>query len=196
MTDAVRGSGTDRRMPAGVRSALSALLPLRIVRDAWWLSIVAIAVLQQVHAGLDEHVELSPLLHLLRDGALAVPAAACAIVLASLAVAGRSVAHSPRRHPGPVDRVVWVVTAAVVFAILSVPGNQLHGVLFGAEDEAELSWLADVAFDAGIALIGAVLALAPLAAFAGLPIRDPDAPASQAFALHGTVLEPSARSNH
>ena len=41
----------------------------------------------------------------------------------------------------------WVVAAAA-FAVLSIPGNQLHGALFGAEEEEELSFLADALLDA------------------------------------------------
>jgi hypothetical protein len=179
---------------APVRSALAALIPIRIVRDAWWLAIVAIGVLQQAHAGLDEHLELSPLVHLLRDAALAVPAAAIAIVLASILVAGRWVARAAR-PPSAVDRLLWVLVAAAIFAVLSVPGNELHGTLFGAEDEEELSWLADLALDAGIALIGALLALVPLALVAGLPLQDPATAASLSIERPRPVLETSARSS-
>jgi hypothetical protein len=179
---------------AAARSALSALVPLRIVRDAWWLAIVAIGVLQQAHAGLDEHLELTPLVHLLRDAALAVPAAAIAIVLASILVAGRWMARAPR-PPSALDRLLWVLVAAAIFAVLSVPGNELHGTLFGAEDEEELSWLADLALDAGIALIGALLALVPLALVAGLPLQDPTTAASLSIDHPRPVLETSARSS-
>ena len=193
MADSMRALRSDR-LGASVRAALSALLPIRIVRDAWWLAIVAIGVLQQAHAGLDEHRELTPLIHLLRDAALAVPAAAIAIVLASILVAGRWTARAAR-PPSAMDRLLWVLVAAAVFAVLSVPGNQLHGTLFGAEEEAELSWLADVALDAGIALIGALLALVPLALVAGLPLAVPAQPFSQSPDRPRPVLETSARSS-
>ena len=58
-----------------------------------------------------------------------------------------------------------------MFALLSIPGNRLHGALFGAEEEVELGWIADVALDAGLAFAGSLLALAPLALVAGPPIR-------------------------
>ena len=193
IVDSMRGPGREGGGPS-VGTILSTLLPMRVVRDAWWLALVAIGVLQQAHAGLDEHLELSPLVHLLRDGALAVPAAAAAIVLASLLVARRSVARAVPRPPGLTDRLMWVLVATIVFAVLSVPGNQLHGTLFGAEDEAELSWLADVALDAGIATIGALLALIPLAAVAGLPIGEPSTVASPSIERPRPVLETSARS--
>jgi hypothetical protein len=174
---------------------VSALVPLRIVRDAWWLALVVIAVLQEVHAGLHEHRELSPVVHVLRDAALAVPAAALAIVAASVIVAARTVAPVVPRPPGAADRLLWVLVAAFVFAVLSVPGNELHGALFGAEDEAELSWLADVALDAGIALIGAFFALLPLAVVAGVPVRDPATHVTRSIDRPRPVLETSARSS-
>lgn len=193
MADSVRALRSIH-MGASARAALSALLPIRIVRDAWWLAMVAIAVLQQAHAGLDEHLELTPLVHVLRDAALAVPAAAIAIVLASILVAGRWMARAAR-PPSAMDRLLWVLVAAVTFAVLSVPGNELHGTLFGAEDEEELSWLADLALDAGIALIGALLALVPLALVAGLPLHDPATAASLSIERPRPVLETSARSS-
>jgi hypothetical protein len=88
-----------------------------------------------------------------------------------------------------------VLVAAAIFAVLSVPGNELHGTLFGAEDEEELSWLADLALDAGIALIGALLALVPLALVAGLPLQDPATAASLSIERPRPVLETSARSS-
>lgn len=194
MANSARGVGLDDRLPERVRSAVSALVPLRIVRDAWWLALVVIAVLQEVHAGLSEHRELSPLVHVLRDGALAVPAAAIAVVVASLVVAARTVPRRVPRAPGAADRLLWVLVAALAFAVLSVPGNQLHGTLFGAEDEVELSWLADVAVDAGISLIAALLALIPLAVVSGPPVQE-SANAIRSIDRPRPVLETTARSS-
>jgi hypothetical protein len=193
MVESTRRLRSDQ-IGTSARSALSALVPLRIVRDAWWLALVAIGVLQQAHAGLHEHRELTPLVHLLRDAALAVPAAAIAIVLASGLVAGRWLGRAAR-PPSVADRILWVLVAAAVFAVLSVPGNELHGALFGAEDEAELSEFADLALDAGIALIGASLALVPLAVVAGVPIQDPAGAGSRSPERPRPVLETSARSS-
>lgn len=149
-----------------IRWAGAAIEPLTFVGASWWLALVAIAVLQQAHDGLHEHLELPPLLHLGRDAALAVPAAALAIfagTFASNRVAGA------RRLDRVAAAATWIAVTAVVFALLSIPGNQLHGTLFGAEEEEELSPLADVVLDAGIALIGALLALIPFIAVVGRP---------------------------
>jgi hypothetical protein len=177
------------------RAAVAAVQPLRVIRDSWWLALVAVGLLQQVHIGLHEHRELSPLVHLLRDAALAVPAAAIAILVASILIAARTSARAVPRPPGIGDRLLWVGLAVVVFAFLSVPGNALHGALFGAEEEAELSWLADVALDAGVALVGAIVALVPLAAVAGLPIGEPGGDAAAQIDHPRPVLETLARSS-
>lgn len=133
----------------------------RFVLMAWLLALGGIVVAQQAHAGLHERVELSLVAHLLRDASLAVPFAA-----ASLAIGGLGLAAWARRfHNDPASLaglVVWVVITAFVFAALSIPGNQLHGVLFGAEEEAG-EWLADVLLDSGGVLVGALLVLLPAA---------------------------------
>ena len=172
---------TDRGIRKGLRTAMSrrvrrsgaAIEPVTFVGASWWLALVAIAVLQQAHEGLHEHFQLSPLLHLGRDAALAVPAAAIAIV------AGVLLSPEPagaRRRDRFVAAAAWVAVTAVVFAILSVPGNSLHGALFGAEEEAELSPFADAVIDGGLALIGAVLALVPFAVVVGRPTAPPVSP--------------------
>jgi hypothetical protein len=170
LVGAIDGQGV-----GGLRAVLarraSLIDPLRLVAAAWWAALVAIAVLQQAHADLHEHLELPVVLHLLRDGALAVPAAGLALVAATVAV-GPDLGS---RGAGSLVRaLVWAAAAAAAFALLSIPGNQLHGALFGAEEEAELSWIADVALDAGLAFAGSLLALAPLALVAGPPVRRGD----------------------
>jgi hypothetical protein len=169
------GSSTPRTRSGLARSITaggSSIDPMVFIGASWWLALVAIAVLQQAHEGLHEHLQLPPLLHVVRDGALAVPAAAVALV------AGVVSAHSAgggvgRRQAG--ERVVFVAVAATAFAVLSVPGNQLHGALFGAEEEG-LSFLADTLLDGGLAFIGALLALIPFGLVIGLPTAVPTDP--------------------
>ena len=48
---------------------------------AWLLALVGIWASLAAHAGAHEHIELPPVLHLLRDGSLAVPLAAAALAL-------------------------------------------------------------------------------------------------------------------
>ena len=152
---------------------LSAIDAVPFVVGSWWLAIVAIWVLQEAHAGLHERHELPLLLHLLRDGALAVPSAAVAIGVAALIVGGR------RRSPdqgsnapvGDVRRFWWAFIAAALFALLSVPGHELHGSLFGAEQQ-DIGWLAHATLDGAIAFIGALIALLPVAVVVGPPLRS------------------------
>ena len=104
---------------------------------SWLLAMVAIFAVQQVHQDLHEHLELPPILHWLRDAAVAVPLAALAIGSAALLVRlvyGRS--DAGRVRPAAAW-LAWAVLAAVVFAVLSIPGNQIHGLLFGAEEETD-----------------------------------------------------------
>ena len=165
-----RGPGIGRLAEA-VRSALGTIEPLVFVAVSWWLAVVAIGVLQGAHDGLHEHLELPPILHLVRDAALAVPAAASAVLIGVLATGATFGATRARRSAA---RVVWVVATAAAFAVLSIPGNALHGVLFGAEAEEELSPLADALLDGAIALIGALLALVPVALVIGPPMAAID----------------------
>jgi hypothetical protein len=152
-----------------ITAAGSSIDPVIFIAASWWLALVAIAVLQQAHEGLHEHLQLPPLLHLVRDGALAVPAAALAVLggVVSAHVVGRG---DGRRGIG--ERLAFVVVTASAFAVLSIPGNQLHGALFGAEEE-ELSFLADALLDGGLAFIGALLALIPFGLVIGLPTAAP-----------------------
>jgi hypothetical protein len=170
-----------RRLAAG-RSLLD---PLALVVTSWWLALVAIWVLQQAHVGLSEHNELPPLMHLLRDGALAVPSAAVSVIVATLALAPSLAVEVPGARHGlsDWDRLRWVVLTALLFAVLSIPGNQLHSLLFHAEEE-EIGWLADVSLDAVIALIGALIALFPIGIVVGPPMRR----------LHGSSTALSPRS--
>ena len=163
-----RGVGKRLRvsMSRRLRCTAAAIEPSTFVATSWWLALVAIAALQQAHDGLHEHLELPPLLHLGRDAALAVPAAAVAILAGTFASIG---IDGTRRRDRVAATVTWIAVTAVAFAVLSIPGNQLHGTLFGAEEEEELSPLADVVIDAGIALVGALFALIPFTAVVGRP---------------------------
>jgi hypothetical protein len=139
----------------------------RIVFTSWFLALAGIWAAQQVHADLHEHVDLPPLLHLLRDGSLAVPLAAVAIALGGLVtvqVADLSgIALASTRAA-----VVFAVLAAAIFAALSLPGNELHALLFGA-DEEEIDWLVDQLTDGAIVLSAALAVLLPLALLGASP---------------------------
>jgi hypothetical protein len=145
------------------------LLPGRLVLYAWLLAAVPIAVLQLAHADLHERFDLPPLVHWLRDTGLAVPAALVAVVVASVIVARLRGANAGAATP--VTALAWAALAAVLFALASLPGNQLHGFLFGAEEE-EVGLIQDLLDDGIAALQSALLLIVPLALFVGVPWRD------------------------
>ena len=129
---------------------------------SWLLAMVAIFAVQQVHQDLHEHLELPPILHWLRDAAVAVPLAALAIGTAALLVRLAFGGADPGRARSASAWLSWAVIAAVTFAVLSIPGNQLHGLLFGAEEEP-IGWLADALKDGSIVLVASLVALVPVA---------------------------------
>jgi len=140
---------------------------------SWLLALVAIWAVQQVHQDLHEHNELPPILHWLRDAAVAVPLAALAIGSAALLVrfAFGAAGPGPGRGRTAAAWLAWAGIAAVLFSLLSVPGNQLHGFLFGAEEE-QIGWLQDALIDGSIVLGASLVALVPtalLGAWAGRP---------------------------
>jgi hypothetical protein len=151
-------------------------VPVRLALSAWFMALVPIGLLQLTHGDLHEHNELHPLLHWMRDASLSVPFAALAVVAAALIVA--RVRPGERTGRGSfATPVLWAFLAAVVFAVLSIPGNQLHALLFGAEEEAGVSLAEDLTTDAILAFQGALMVIVPLALFLGAPwqgrLRDP-----------------------
>jgi hypothetical protein len=151
------------------------------------MAAAAIGVLNLLHADLHEHHELPPLVHWLRDGALAVPLAAIAVVGAALVVRPR--ASGPRRADDSsiAPRLAWAVLASLAFAVLSIPGIQLHGLLFGAEEEAG-GWLHDALKDGGITLAVSLVALVPAVLVAGLPWRAARSPHESAQAPGSSLV--------
>jgi hypothetical protein len=152
----------------------------RFVATAWLLALGAIWTAQQLHRGSHEELELTPMVHLLRDTSLAVPLAALAMAIGGLLAV--EVALVLRFDPArPTGRVCWAILAALVFAALSIPGEEAHGLLFGAEPETG-DWLIDVGRDAGAVLLASLAVLVPasLARLAPWP-PDPEASATDPF---------------
>jgi hypothetical protein len=133
----------------------------RFVATAWLLALGGIWAALQIHADVHEHVELPPLVHLLRDASLAVPMGAIALALGGL-LASEGLRAARRDPAGVAGGLVWAVLAALVFAVLSVPGNQLHAFLFGAEEEAG-GWLEDAVKDGFVVLLASLAVLVPAA---------------------------------
>jgi hypothetical protein len=196
-----RARGTGGRIVRGSwhGDRLAGLDPSRTVLVSWWLALVAIWVVQQAHDGQHERHELPLLLHLLRDGALAVPLAALAVVGACIVLAPRLSRVSPGARGGlaDLDRFVWVLVADTFFSILSIPGHELHGALFGVE-QSDVGWFLHALLDASIVAVGSFIALMPIALVAGPPVRRPrPAPANQEpvpeFGLAPAVIARSTR---
>ncbi len=131
----------------------------RFVLTAWLLALGGIWAAQQLHAGLHEHLELAPAVHVIRDASLAVPLAALALAAGGLVTA--ELAGWARLGPGTAaGRAMFAVVAALAFAALSIPGVQMHALLFGAEAE-EIGWLADALLDGGVVLLASLAVLLP-----------------------------------
>ncbi len=171
----------------------------RLVVMSWILAMAGIWVVQQAHGGAHEHAYLPPLAHWLRDGGLAVPLAAISIMVGGL-LALRATAVLGVGPGTRAGRTTWAMIAAALFALLSIPGNQVHAILFGAEEE-DLFWLADVLLDGGVVLAAsiavlvpsALLGLAPWPADAGEPAAAPDprvAPPPMSAALRAATPAP------
>ena len=175
----------------------------RVVRfavTAWLLATAGIWAAQQLHTHSHETIELSPLVHLLRDTSLAVPLAALAMAIGGLVAveALDRVGGDPASVGG---RVAWAALAAVAFAVLSIPGQQAHGLLFGAEQETT-GWLADTALDSAVVLAAALVVLVP-AALVRLAPWPPDEvrgrdhqPAGQAADRHPSTAAIEGVSRH
>jgi hypothetical protein len=162
----------DEGIRAPARPGMTLSIP-EVVAVSWLVAAVATAVLQLVHADLHEHNELPPILHWMRDGALVVPAAAIAVLGASF-VLGRT--RPGGRGASLPSIAAWVFLAAAIFGALSMPGNELHSFLFGAEEEAGVSPLQDFLVDGAYAFQLAVGSLFAFALVVGLPWRTRQQP--------------------
>jgi hypothetical protein len=87
-----------------------------------------------------------------------------AVVGAALVIRSRTALAMPI----VASRLAWAGLAAIFFAFLTIPGIQLHGLLFGAEQEA-VGWLEDAIKDGGITLAVSLAVLVPIALVLGPP---------------------------
>jgi hypothetical protein len=67
--------------------------------------------------------------------------------------------------------LAWAALAAGLFALLSMPGNELHAFLFHAEEEEGTSLVQDLLVDGAYAFQTAIAVLVPIALIAGVPWR-------------------------
>ena len=107
--------------------------------------------LHLLHSGVEEANPVSPLVHWLRDSLLAAPASLTALLAAYLLTV-RVAAWAGLSSRSGIARATWALVAAVLYALFSVPGNALHGGLFGAHHEG-MSFIAHAARDGGVTLL-------------------------------------------
>jgi FtsP/CotA-like multicopper oxidase with cupredoxin domain len=138
-----------RMLPSGRSAAVALALTL-------WVG----AVLQLAHAGQHERHELSPVLHWLRDSALAYPVALLAAVFA-LHSGRRLLAWAQLPLGGVLQSGATAVLGGVAFALLSVPGSLVHGALFGASHEGMTAGR-HAGYEASLVLLSATALLAAL----------------------------------
>jgi hypothetical protein len=87
------------------------------------LTLAVVGVMQLLHGSSHETVELAPLLHWLRDSALALPAVTMAVAVAALPRV-RRLANS--QLPGDVRAPAWALVVSAGIALGLVPGNVVH----------------------------------------------------------------------
>jgi len=164
----------------------------RVVIFSWLIAGVTIGVLNQLHVNLHEHHDLPPVIHWLRDASLAVPLAAIAVVGAAIVVRARRSDTGDGRSI--MARLGWAVLAALIFAILTVPGIQAHAVLFGAQEDQAVGWLEHGMTEGTIALQVSLAALVPAALLLGPPWRAARSPHEPAQAPGRSHLATSGHS--
>jgi FtsP/CotA-like multicopper oxidase with cupredoxin domain len=167
--------------------SLTSTRPAAVAALGAWLAYGTTLWLVAVHLaeGGHERHEPSFVVHVLRDGTLALPGVLAAVWLA-IALAERAQARTPLADPW--RAAVVVAATACAGAIVMAAGNPLHGLLFDAADSGGLPAGLHLGRDALVAL-AAALPLAALAvamrgrALASAPIvaaEPPPAPATPA----------------
>ena len=164
------GATATRGGSAGARTAPAGRL-VAVVLAAGLVQAFAVGlVLHRLHddpAEAHEARYVAPVLHWLRDSALAAPMAVALLLLATLA-ARRLSGGTPRANSlGP--RLVWAGLGAVAYAAASVPAALVHSRLFGAGHEESSSLLLHSAEEAIITLRYSFALLLAISVLVGLP---------------------------
>ena len=101
--------------------------PLWVVTVSTLIALCVIGAQQLLHQHMEERSEPGPVLHWLRDGALAVPLVLVAVALTALPVVRRTAARV--WAPGQ-RRAGWSLTVAVIVGAGMIPGSVVHSRLF------------------------------------------------------------------
>ena len=156
--------GTARRDSQGTR---------RQVGSRWILGVSVLITLcvigaqQVLHHHMEERNEPGPLLHLVRDGALALPMVLVAVALTALPAVRRRAAGlwSPSERAG-----AWALAIAVLVGIGMVPGNLVHSRLFvdpASHEHASMGAVEHLVRDASTGALFALVAALVVAALWG-----------------------------
>jgi hypothetical protein len=190
-----------------VRSRRGSALPPFSPATVWAVALIqAFVVCLMLHMlrfdPLEDERLPSPL-HMLRDGALAVPLSLAAVVIATL-LARRIVDRTGLRDEGIVVTLVWAVAGAALYGLASLPATWAYLGLFGDENATQ-PFAGQVLYDGATVALAAlgVLAATGLAGYmpwltAGDAAADrpaPQAPAPRSSAEIGTV-RPQAERGH
>ncbi|HEV7884471.1 MAG TPA: hypothetical protein VGO81_12940, partial [Solirubrobacteraceae bacterium] len=142
-------------------TSLTRTRPAAVAALGAWLAYGTTLWLVAVHLaeGGHERHEPSFVVHVLRDGTLALPGVLAAVWLA-IALAERVQARTPLADPW--RTAVVVAATACAGAVVMAAGNPLHGMLFDAAETGGLPAGLHLGRDALVALAAAL----PLAAFA------------------------------
>jgi hypothetical protein len=116
-------------------------------------------------------------LHMLRDGALAVPLSLGSVVIATL-LARRIVDRTGLRDDGIVVTLLWALAGAVLYGLASLPATWTYLGLFGDEN-ATVPFAGQVLYDGATVAVAAlgVLAATGLAGYMPWLVGDDAAPA-------------------
>ncbi|GAA1475791.1 multicopper oxidase [Nocardioides aestuarii] len=100
------------------------------------LALAVVGAQQLLHQHLHEKGEPGPLLHLIRDGGMAVPMMWLALVMAGSATIRR---EARALLPTGLLPVGWALLVSVLVGAATIPGDSLHGALFveHGEESAE-----------------------------------------------------------
>src|SRR3954462_8830408 len=148
-------------------------------------------VVHLLHTGQHEAHELSPVLHWLRDSALAVPLSVAALAV-GVAVVQRTATWASLPARGTLAQVLWSLTGALAYAAISVPGNLAHARLFGAE-HAGMAPLAHAVHDSASVMLAAFSLLLALAAAGLRPWTTGAGATPRAIGLLAAVVPGSPR---
>ena len=164
----------------------------RMLAASAFVAFTAGLLLHFLHLAQHEIGEMSPLLHWLRDSAMAWPVTFIVFVVVGEWVRGalQRAAVAPTE---PLGRVVWATAIGIAYAAALIPGSLVHGMAFGAE-HGDVNPLIHGVWDAAAALPFAVIIITGWAFLVGLPFeRGLSTPEARAAVARLACVPPRLR---